>query len=143
MKMKWLFILAAVLIAVMLLSLFFVQVSTKILPSPEEENKLPGQPPVLSEPQAATPPLFSPAPISRAVHIISKPEQNVGKKVENAPQITEPYSSSGSANAPAASVSTTAAATEGPALKAGITKEGKEATPAEIVKIKARGIIIL
>ncbi|MGA2775640.1 MAG: hypothetical protein ABSE81_06235, partial [Candidatus Omnitrophota bacterium] len=83
MKIKWLFILAAVLIAIMLLSLFFAQVNTKILPTSEEENKVALRPPVLSEPQAASPLLSSPVQVSRAITIIKAPTQNTENKVES------------------------------------------------------------
>lgn len=139
MKIKWLIILAAALIAIILLILFLIQVNTKILTPSVKENNIVEQPVILpKEPLVAVPVVSSAQPVNRAITIIKAPVQNEEAKTENRQDLTQPSAPQESSR-PAA-VSEAAAPAES---KAGITKEDKEATPEEIKTIKSKGIIIL
>ena len=139
MKIKWLIILTVVLIAIIILSLFLAQVNTKIpTPAAKEENAV-EQPVILPETSSAA--LLAPSiaqPVNRAITIIKAPVRNEEATTENRQELTQPTAQQGSSSQP--SVSGAAAPAES---KAGITKEGKEATPEAVKTIKSKGIIIL
>ena len=140
MNSRWLFILAALLIVIISLSLLFSRISHKMLPLLEEENTVSQQRPILSEPQDAPTAILPSAPlvqVSRAVTMASKPAPAKEEKAQSVSEIIRPYASA-SASAPSVSAS----ADEKAEQKAGVTREGKEATPEEIVKIRSKGIII-
>ena len=140
MKIKWLIILAAALIAIILLILFLIQVNTKILTPSVKENNIVEQPVILpKEPLVAVPVVSSAQPVNRAITIIKAPVQNEEAKTENRQDLTQPSAPQESSR-PAAVSEAAAAPAES---KAGITKEDKEATPEEIKTIKSKGIIIL
>ena len=139
MKIKWLIILTVVLIAIIILSLFLAQVNTKIpTPAAKEENAV-EQPVILPETSSAVllPPSIA-QPVNRAITIIKAPVRNEEAATENSQELVQPTAQQGSSSQP--SVSGAAAPAE---TKAGITKEGKEATPEAIKTIKSKGIIIL
>jgi len=140
MKIKWAFALFAVFILVMILSLLFNQLNTKMLPSLEEEKAETGKPVLSSQQENFVPvlPATGAAKAARAVTIIKKPLPEpvpVSAPVAAAPaQQLQPASSPSNPSVSTSGVEQT--------QKAGVTVEGKLATPDEIAKIRSKGIII-
>ena len=131
MKMKWLFILIAVLITIILLSLFFTRINNGILIPSEKENNPAGEPQNISQSAQAQTPLPNQR-IGSAITIIKTPLEAEESKQERKNNTAEFFPVP---NAPAPAVTA-------PESTPGITKPGKQPTPEEAAKIKSKGIII-
>jgi len=141
MKTKWLVLLIIIFVFAIIFSLLLNHVGTNMLPSSEKTGSVPVSVTLLPDSQQDSAPILAsitPVHIDRSVIITNKPEQKHDYTIQTQPEVTSapiPETAEGSLS----SSTTTSAET---AQKTGVVKEGREASPVEMAKIKAKGIII-